>query len=826
MADLLSFNPNRALTANIMAAAGARAFFYDAGTTNLKTVYADVGLTTPHPSPLLANSAGVFAAVYTDGLPTKVVVQSSSGATLYTIDLAEAVDAGVTEFATVAALVADTRLTYSTGAYVVGAGTILSTREEGFRYKVAASGASDHHVITAGGVKLYVIPNAKGEIALEALGVVVEASAGGGADNTAVLANISTVLAGFNGTLTCGPGFVRTNGTFALPRHASLVCNETIFDAAGSTGSFTRAVLTKTGAAPVRIADLSVSTVGAGDGGTVGVLQFAASHGLSAGDTILLYNPNDGSYSAWRPSYREGEFAKVARVLSATSVELDGPLYGSHNHTQTEVYHCADMATGRMEGFTAVAPGPGANGIIIGWELDFCEGVTLYKSASRNSDNASAAIVRSYRCEGDLMDEHQWSQSPGFGTQYGLALSSVQDCRFQGRFTGWRHGIATGSGAGISPPCRGVRVHNFEARNHPSQSSIAAADWHGNTEFSYYVDGVCYNGGLNIAGDHNTCQNIEIVGGPGCVGVFGREISGMTHTYKNIRVTTDRLDNNRGVAFDIGGDSLALREFAKRGGHLSLESFNVRATEQVRQIVTIRNRGYVREHLAAWDASSGAFPAARPDASAVQAGDLFRVSVAGTVGGVSFVVGDYLSALVNSPSTTTYAGNWIKEARNWSVSVRGLHVDQPKAAPDFGGIVTVSTVSGDPPARIEATGMHQSSGQKNSYLSIGAPDVASDVKIRMDSQTFRRALTPSTSVTAVTTGSILFPFRWPKAPQVGLAIVGLPTSGGAGDRIMPYIASLSADAINLGLIRVDAPTGNFTGTAQREITYTVSLAEF
>ena len=52
----------------------------------------------------------------------------------------------------VATLLADTALTYSN----VSAGVIIRTRAEGFAYVVAISSATNHHVTTAGGVKLYV----------------------------------------------------------------------------------------------------------------------------------------------------------------------------------------------------------------------------------------------------------------------------------------------------------------------------------------------------------------------------------------------------------------------------------------------------------------------------------------------------------------------------------------------------------------------------------------------------------------------------------------------------------------------------------------------
>ncbi|WP_322895170.1 MULTISPECIES: hypothetical protein [unclassified Yoonia] len=676
----------------------------------------------------------------------------------------------------------------------------------------------------AGGVKLRALENSRGEIALEALGVLVETVSGGGGDNTDALSRVSRVLSDYRGTLTCRSGYVHTHGTFVVPRHASLICKDTIFWSTGSTGVFDSAVVSKVGATPTRIANLITSVVGAGDGGNDYTLDFSADHGLAIGDTVLLYNPTDYSYSGYRRTYREGEFAKVMRVTSTTSVELSSVLYGSHDHIQTQVFHCSDMATGKMENFTAFAPGPGLNGIIKGWELKFCEGVKLTRSASRNSDNASASVLLSYRCEGDFMDEQQWSMSPGFETQYGLSIANSQDCRFQGKFAGWRHGVATGGGDDFSIPCRGNHVHDFEARNHPTQSAIAAADWHGCTEFSSYQNGFCYGGGLNVAGDHNIATNIEIIGGPGCLGVLGREISGLTHTYKNIRVLTDRVDPTRGVAFDLGGNSLALTESCKRGGHLTLEGWKIRATKQDRQVIAIRNRGYVRGNVGVWNATTGAFPSTRGDGSPIQAGDLFRVSVEGTIDGVSFVVADYLRALVASPSVAVYAANWTKAERDWSVSVRGIHVDQPKGLPDFAGLVSLSTVSGDPPARIEVTGAQQANSANNAVLGFGDLDTASNVLARLDPYTFRTTLTPSTDVVSVAP-VIALPMRFPKIPEASASIVGAAHSGGGLDRIAANILAVTRNNVRPQIIRMDA-VSNFAGSTPVTVSCTVTLAEF
>ncbi len=70
---------------------------------------------------------------------------------------------------TVAGLIADTSMGYTTAAArYVTAGQRLTIA--GFDYEVAASGASDHHVTTAGGVKLYVLPGPDGVVNVKAFG--------------------------------------------------------------------------------------------------------------------------------------------------------------------------------------------------------------------------------------------------------------------------------------------------------------------------------------------------------------------------------------------------------------------------------------------------------------------------------------------------------------------------------------------------------------------------------------------------------------------------------------------------------------------------------
>lgn len=83
MSDLLDFSPPGQATFSL---AGAKARFYDAGTTTPRTVYADEAETVPHPSPLLADSNGRFAQAFVSGGAVKVVVTQSDDSTGYTLD--------------------------------------------------------------------------------------------------------------------------------------------------------------------------------------------------------------------------------------------------------------------------------------------------------------------------------------------------------------------------------------------------------------------------------------------------------------------------------------------------------------------------------------------------------------------------------------------------------------------------------------------------------------------------------------------------------------------------------------------------------------------
>lgn len=76
---------------------GAKLYFYAVGTTTPKNTYSDSGLTTPHSNPVVADSSGVFAAIYLSG-NYKVVLKTSSDVTLWTQDNYNASDAAALSY--------------------------------------------------------------------------------------------------------------------------------------------------------------------------------------------------------------------------------------------------------------------------------------------------------------------------------------------------------------------------------------------------------------------------------------------------------------------------------------------------------------------------------------------------------------------------------------------------------------------------------------------------------------------------------------------------------------------------------------------------------
>lgn len=96
MADIATQPVWQVLDGNGNPVPGAKATFFNAGTTTPQTVYTDANLSVPHPSPLVADANGVMPPVFLSGAQVKVVITYATGAALRTVDPMPKASAGTT----------------------------------------------------------------------------------------------------------------------------------------------------------------------------------------------------------------------------------------------------------------------------------------------------------------------------------------------------------------------------------------------------------------------------------------------------------------------------------------------------------------------------------------------------------------------------------------------------------------------------------------------------------------------------------------------------------------------------------------------------------
>jgi hypothetical protein len=76
----------QAVDANGAPLSGALLYFFETGSSTPLTVYQDSGLGTPHAIPVVADTAGMFAPIYVNVAQYKVVLKTSAGVTVQTVD--------------------------------------------------------------------------------------------------------------------------------------------------------------------------------------------------------------------------------------------------------------------------------------------------------------------------------------------------------------------------------------------------------------------------------------------------------------------------------------------------------------------------------------------------------------------------------------------------------------------------------------------------------------------------------------------------------------------------------------------------------------------
>lgn len=402
------------------------------------------------------------------------------------------------------------------------------------------------------------------------------------------------------GTIVLGVGEYIVNGQITIPKDVNLIgqgMDVSIINADGATGIFPdHAVIFNTGNISSISANLA-SNINMG----YNTVTFDAPHGLSVGDVFFVYNPTDYSWHGSRNYYRAGEYYQVESVNSDTEVQITSPSYDYYQTADVDLYKL-DGTKSMLKDFTAIAPGPGDNGIVRSVAVRYSHNALIENVKTLNSDNATMSLEKSYESYVKKAVCIQTTYDPGFGTQYGLVIVNCQNCDIQGSFTGARHGVVIGGNV-ETPSCtnRGILIHDSICKN--EDPSLASCDMHGNTENCTVNNVNCFVGGINLTGHNNKHRNINIYLGSSqtdstaYMAIFAREMKSTQHEFSNINITVPGLLTNPTRALiDIGGNSTPMDSTQTTiGGTLVFNNINIDAplwdTAGTSFIMVIRNRG-------------------------------------------------------------------------------------------------------------------------------------------------------------------------------------------------------------------------------------------
>lgn len=212
------------------------------------------------------------------------------------------------------------------------------------------------------------------------------------------------------------------------------------------------------------------------------------------------------------------------------------------------------------------------------------------------------------------------------------------------------------------------------------------------------------------------------------------------------------------------------------------------------------------EYSGTFDASAGTFPGG----AGTNQGDWYNTTVAGTVDGEPFAVGDLLVAVIDNPSTTTFAGNWTRIPNVSTADVQGPASATDNAIARYDG--TTGKLIQNSLVLIDDSGNLTTPGTIDG-LDVGALDT--------DLETF--SLPANTTISAFGASLVDDPDAATARATLGVPpdtrdlIAGAGLTGGGdltADRTFDVGANadgsitVNADDIQVGVLATDAQHGN------------------
>lgn len=408
-----------------------------------------------------------------------------------------------------------------------------------YAYEVADSSTpvvNGYPLVTAGGVKLKVLPEAGG-YNIKAFGAVGD----GVADDTSAL----QAAADTGQLVKMTRGVYRVTGSIMFPGNMRMDFHDGAYIFA-DTGTYSKNYVLHAAGSVTQIGDLG--TVAAKGSPS---LMFATAPDLEFDDTLLIFNPTDSSWSGFRTNYKAGEFCHVESV-SETTVALQAPLYDGYAAADVDVYKVTPISVVLRN------PRLESNGSPLGLVYaEYARNPQIINPQMKHKNNSCIALRRCM--DGDIFGGHCVNEGDG-GDDYALAMGNCQHITVHGgSWYARRHATASGGDAEVGCiPCRGLKYIGARISNDRA-SGTHAADMHGNAEHCGYYK--CHiMGGVSPQGADVSIVDCDVYGGmvTGPV-VYASEVLGGHYRISGNRFHcfVNPQPSGRGV-IDLGGNTGAI----------------------------------------------------------------------------------------------------------------------------------------------------------------------------------------------------------------------------------------------------------------------------
>jgi hypothetical protein len=466
-------------------------------------------------------------------------------------------------------------------------------------------------------------------------------------------------------------------------------------------------------------------------------IVFASAHGLAAGDNIVLHDATDFSGGLARDYYHEGWRGKVASVVNSTTVKIYGRLPCALTSAATDCY----KVNGGKVDFSDIKVVPNATTyppILIARR----NGVKV--KDVRVPDGSGYSNFNIVQCFNVYCSDPESTASTS--DAYPMNIASCQGVILENVIACFstRHATAIGGGGALDgaggtegmTPARDIIAKSCIFR---SSGDIGAGDLHGATFNATYSD-CTFDPGANIGGGDITFDNCRFTD---MAGLCARmtEIDRGYVNFNDCVFETHELNASEGIVF-------FLTHFQR--GDVDLVFNNPQFIHRGSVSDSLRNIQVAASIFATWNATSGTFPASPTHSN------VYEVTGAGTVGGISWSIGDY--AVYSS-----YGGG--KFHKSTKPKIRVTIKDGLQRGITAGQFLVQSTGTQVMDSRLELN-IDKFDGAGGDYFLTARAEHGANCKMRLPRQTISEDFTVGTgSPSAISASFNTFKYVYPRLPH-------------------------------------------------------------